>query len=192
MFIDGNRDLFGARFDHALMIEKLGKKDSCVKCHHMNMPMDSQSGCWECHRRMYAESNVFEHDWHASPTGGKIACDRCHAAGEERSRQTAKKCHDCHTDLYAGAAQAKDMAGEEPNYVAMSYVDAMHEQCIACHREMAADEEARIHMTACATCHGGAPSDYLTAAMQDYLPDPGVKPVMLPKAVFEQVEKPGN
>ena len=39
---------------------------------------------------------------------------------------------------------------------------------------------------------GSNPADYLTAAMQDYLPDPGVKPVMLPRTVLEQVEQAGD
>jgi len=180
LFIDGNRDAFGARFDHTLMIDKLGREESCIKCHHMNLPLDRQSGCWECHRGVYTSTAVFDHEWHAAPAGGKLACGQCHAKGEERGRESAKPCHDCHTDLYAGAATKPGAEGKEVDYTARSYVDAMHGSCIPCHRELAQADPDKVKLTECASCHGGAPTDYLTADLRDRLPVPGVKPVMLP------------
>ena len=85
MFIDGNRDSFGTTFKHAFHVENLGQEDSCFKCHHMNMPKDEQSGCWECHDSMYTEADTFKHDRHAGPEGLNIACDRCHAASHSDS-----------------------------------------------------------------------------------------------------------
>jgi len=180
LFIDGNRDGFGARFDHALMIDKLGREESCIKCHHMNLPLDRQSGCWECHRGVYTSSPVFDHDWHGAPGGGKLACVRCHTAGEERGRASAKLCRECHTDLYAGAAVKPGDDGERADYTARSYVDAMHESCIPCHRELAEEDPAKVPLTGCAKCHGGAPTDYLTADLRNHLPTPRVNPVVLP------------
>ena len=60
--------------------------ESCVKCHHMNIPKDLQSACSDCHRNMYATADVFRHDWHADPDGGDIACNLCHPPGEEKQK----------------------------------------------------------------------------------------------------------
>lgn len=192
LFIDGNRDSFGTRFDHALMVEVLGKKDSCVKCHHMNMPLDEQSGCWECHRSMYTPTEVFDHDWHSASEGGNIACNQCHTEGEEREKASAKKCRDCHTDLFAAADDAVEAVDAEKSYLALSYVDAMHRKCITCHRELAAQDTSKAPLTLCRSCHGEHPTDYLTDDIRDYLAAPSAKPVVMPELSLEEAEKSGN
>ena len=49
-----------------------GGKESCVKCHHMNLPRDENSACARCHTDMYRPVDAFRHDWHASPAGARV------------------------------------------------------------------------------------------------------------------------
>ena len=44
---------YGVTFYHQREIDRNGGKQSCVICHHMNLPRDQNSGCYECHRDMY-------------------------------------------------------------------------------------------------------------------------------------------
>jgi Ni/Fe-hydrogenase subunit HybB-like protein len=147
LWIDGNLDGFGVAFPHDRIQKRLGGDASCVKCHHMNLPRDRNSGCYECHREMYLPADAFRHDWHASPDGGRLACGQCHPSGQARTAAGVKPCSGCHKDLVpAGATIAVKQ------YRAAGYVQAMHELCIGCHKQMAA-QEGKPDFARCATCH---------------------------------------
>jgi ssDNA-binding Zn-finger/Zn-ribbon topoisomerase 1 len=143
----------------------------------MNMPKDEQSGCWECHDSMYTEADTFKHDRHAGAEDLNIACGKCHPTDLERSKETAKACLDCHADLFADASGAP---AELESYLAPSYVDAMHRQCITCHKSEAEKDEEKKRLTLCPTCHGEMASDHLKAEARDLLPASGAKPVIIP------------
>ncbi len=187
LYIDGNHDTFGTTFNHAAHVDSLGQKASCTICHHMNIPLDEQSGCWECHRNMYTSTDVFAHDWHAGPEGGKLACGQCHDEGQERSQATAKKCDQCHTDLIPAAATIKI-----DSYMAPAYVDALHDLCVTCHRDRAAADTTRAAMALCTACHVEAPSDYLTAEIKKTMAPAHPHPVMLPEQSVAEPQQPGE
>jgi Ni/Fe-hydrogenase subunit HybB-like protein len=147
LWIDGNRNGYGVSFPHEEMQKRLGGKESCVKCHHMNLPRDRNSGCWECHSDMYLASDASRHDWHASPAGGRVACVECHQAGQPRSAATAKACNGCHKDLIPAGATMRVR-----QYQAVSYVQAMHELCIGCHTQLA-KQEGKPELARCTNCH---------------------------------------
>jgi hypothetical protein len=147
LWIDGNLNGYGVAFPHERIVKRLGGDASCVKCHHMNLPRDKNSGCYECHRDMYLPVDAFRHDWHASPEGGRLPCTQCHQQGQPRSASTAKHCDGCHKNLVpAGAAIAVKQ------YNAVGYVQAMHKLCIECHKHLAA-QEGKPDFARCATCH---------------------------------------
>ena len=98
---------------------------------------------------MYLPSDAFRHDWHASPTGARLACVECHAKGQTRSREGVKPCASCHKDLIPPGATIK-----VKNYTAVAYVDAMHELCIGCHAKVA-KKENKPEVARCAECHKG-------------------------------------
>jgi Ni/Fe-hydrogenase subunit HybB-like protein len=185
LYIDGNRDSYGAVFDHARHVDSLGQDKSCASCHHMNAPMDKQTGCWECHRSMYTESAAFDHDWHSSPTGGNIKCGLCHTPGLERTKTSARQCQDCHADLTVeGAKVAVDA------YVAPSYVDAMHDLCLKCHLERAQQDSTRQAMALCPACHVAPPVDYIKPEMRSSLPTRDTHPVVFPAPSLKKEESP--
>ena len=175
MYIDGNRDAYGATLNHARHVDSLGQKASCALCHHMNAPMDNQTGCWECHKSMYTETAAFDHDWHSSPSGGNIKCNLCHTPGQERGEKSAKSCQDCHVDLMVDGARIAVDA-----YVAPSYVDAMHRLCVNCHSDRAQQDTTRQAMALCPACHVAPPVEYIRAEMRDMLPRRETRPVIMP------------
>jgi Ni/Fe-hydrogenase subunit HybB-like protein len=147
MRIDGNLDGRGVSFPHRKHVDMFGGKASCVRCHHMNLPRDQASGCYQCHRDMFSASDAFGHGWHSSPAGGKLDCGKCHPKGQARVAATAKKCADCHKDLLPAGSPFR-----VASYQARSYAGAMHHLCIACHR-VEAVKRAKADMPRCAWCH---------------------------------------
>ena len=147
LWIDGNLDGYGVAFPHKIHQTTRRESIGCADCHHLNLPLDQNSGCYHCHQDMYQASDAFRHDWHASPRGAALACTECHAEGQDRSAATAKPCASCHSDLLpSGAAIAVRQ------YRALGYVHAMHRLCIGCHSRRA--ERTGEHAVAqCAACH---------------------------------------
>lgn len=147
LWIDGNLDGYGVAFPHERIQKRTGGDASCVKCHHMNLPRDRNSGCYECHRDMYLPVDAFRHDWHASQAGGRLACVQCHEQEKPRSAAAAKRCDGCHKDLVPAGAT---IAVKRNN--AVGYVQAMHELCIGCHQRLA-EQQAKPDFARCTTCH---------------------------------------
>jgi Ni/Fe-hydrogenase subunit HybB-like protein len=147
LWVDGNLDGFGVAFKHAEHEKREGAKESCVKCHHMNLPRDENTACARCHADMYRPVDAFRHDWHASPTGGRVACYQCHTAGQVRTAATAARCDSCHKNLVPVGA-----AINVKQYRAVAYTEAMHRLCVGCHIKKA-KENNKPEMTRCAWCH---------------------------------------
>jgi len=147
LWVDGNRDGYGTAFPHEAHQKREGGKASCPLCHHMNLPGDRHSGCFECHRDMYLASDAFRHDWHASPRGGRVACWRCHAEGQPRRAATAKRCLECHKDLTPPGATIAVR-----QYRAPGYVEAMHRWCVGCHVRRA-QQMNKPDLGRCTACH---------------------------------------
>jgi Ni/Fe-hydrogenase subunit HybB-like protein len=176
LFIDGNRDGFGVEFAHEHHIDVLGKQASCPLCHHMNMPMDKQSGCYNCHRHMYESSDAFRHDWHASPTGANLKCYDCHKKGMDKTAKSAKACKDCHNDLFVKGSTIKINS-----YMAVSYTDAMHGLCLDCHRNRALQFTEKKNLDVCSVCHKSISPDYMNPAIISKLNDKYFNHVVLPE-----------
>jgi Ni/Fe-hydrogenase subunit HybB-like protein len=177
LFIDGNRDSYGVLFLHEMHVNKLGGKDSCAVCHHMNIPLDRQSGCYQCHTSMYQPASAFNHDWHRSKAGANIPCDNCHRPGLERMAATAKKCEECHLDLIPANSRIKF-----EKYVGPSYADAMHIMCISCHNKkmQLMTEKDKKDLTICTNCHEIESINYLKAELKEKLQGPYFNHVVLP------------
>jgi len=175
LFVNGNRDSYGVSFAHEEHVRRLGEKESCVLCHHMNLPLDKQSGCNACHSRMYTTSDVFGHDWHASPDGGNLKCGACHAEDQPRAAGTAKQCADCHKDMVPRGALV-----QVDKYDARSYTDAMHDQCMGCHQKNALTLEGKEKLAQCATCHKSGIPEYLPPEVENYFRDTTFNHVTVP------------
>jgi Ni/Fe-hydrogenase subunit HybB-like protein len=147
LWIDGNLDGFGVTFKHIEHEKREGAKESCAKCHHLNLPRDEGTPCFRCHRDMYLSSDSFRHDWHASPSGGRVGCYQCHAKGQARTAATAIACDKCHKNLIPAGASIK-----VKQYRGIAYTEAMHRLCLGCHVKKA-KENKKPEVIRCAWCH---------------------------------------
>jgi Ni/Fe-hydrogenase subunit HybB-like protein len=177
LFIDGNRDLYGVSFPHEKHISDNGQKASCVICHHLNIPMDKNSACYRCHKSMYLPADAFGHEWHQNSKGGNIACYRCHESGKEKSAQSAEKCDQCHNDLIPPGSKIIPK-----QYMAPSYVDAMHGLCVKCHREKAKSIPGKEDLARCTKCHESVPPAYMRPDAPTFNNHPYYNRVLIPGA----------
>jgi Ni/Fe-hydrogenase subunit HybB-like protein len=153
--IDGNRNGRVSLFPHTFHVEKLGSNDSCVRCHHLNMPQDRNSACSECHRDMYAVTDIFDHGSHVEALRGNDGCADCHRDPQAaKDRSTALTCTGCHAGMVVAGSVVrppeKGLDGFTP-----SYMDAMHGLCVTCHEQVVREGtvEVAAHFSNCATCH---------------------------------------
>ncbi len=153
--IDGNRNGRVSLFPHTFHVEKLGQNGSCVRCHHMNMPRDRNSACSECHRDMYAVTDIFDHSSHVAAVRGNNGCTDCHRDPEgAKGRATALACTGCHAGmLVAGSVVKPPETGMEG--FATGYMDAMHGLCVTCHEQTVAEGVVKVgeDFARCSTCH---------------------------------------
>jgi len=166
LIINANRNFDLVQFKHKFHIEKLGNDMSCDGCHHMNIPGDKQSGCWQCHADMNKATDAFRHDWHGSPQGANLSCADCHDLDSPKTVDNAKDCQACHKNLFPATEPFK-----VTGYLARGYVDAMHGSCVRCHEEKALALD-KPQMTLCTTCHDQALSDSINHDIAtNYNPD---------------------
>jgi hypothetical protein len=158
LLINGNRDQYVVLFKHQFHQNELGI--SCGACHHMNVPDDKATGCYECHNDMYAESSAFRHDWHASPDGAAVSCNKCHNKNVSKGKMFRNKkfnfktmCEKCHTNLIPADSRTPEIK----TYKTISYTDAMHKLCINCHEKRLKNDtllsKRKPNLARCMTCH---------------------------------------
>ncbi len=157
--IDGDHRGVAVVFPHADHQRRLGGRDSCARCHHLSLPRDHSTPCSRCHRHMERDTDIFDHGGHfvavarRDHLGGWIpanqACRVCHARPGPKGAATARPCLDCHEKDMAPSRKSEaplDMAQ------ASGYRVALHDNCIACHKEEAARGQ-RPELGDCGTCH---------------------------------------
>lgn len=152
--IDGNRAGQAVLFNHDAHLEREGGTESCATCHHLDLPLDSSSSCYECHRDMYESTSLFDHPTHVTALGGNTGCTECHDAGNPtKGRESATACAECHA---APAGSSSVIPAPQPHWRdAPGYMDAMHGLCITCHTLRAAQEPERFGdlLDRCDACH---------------------------------------
>ncbi|UCG53690.1 MAG: Ni/Fe-hydrogenase cytochrome b subunit [Candidatus Latescibacterota bacterium] len=154
--IDGNRDGNTVLFDHAAHIKRISipGRDSCGTCHHLNMPLDRNSSCSECHRDMYEPTDIFSHSSHVRKLNGNDGCTRCHSDNSAaKTRDTATACSECHTEEVAQGAFVTSPGARWRE--APGYMDAMHALCVTCHQKTIENtpERAPTNLARCDACH---------------------------------------
>ena len=152
--IDGNRDGKLVLFDHAGHVERTGGDTSCAVCHHLDIPLDRNSSCYECHRDMYEPTSLFNHASHVRKLDGNNGCSQCHDNNASvKDYQTAAACTECHK-----SKSVPQPIIEVPNERwrdAPGYTDAMHGLCITCHQRKVAQSPQRYPavLERCDNCH---------------------------------------
>ena len=157
--IDGNRGGVAVVFPHADHQRRLGGPQSCGRCHHLSLPADHSTPCSRCHRDMERDTDLFDHRAHFTAVarrdhlGGWIpenqTCRVCHSAGGPEGASTARPCLECHEKDMTPSRSVDAPLGLA---TARGYRAALHENCIACHKEEAAQQK-RPTLGDCSTCH---------------------------------------
>ena len=156
LMIDGNRDGRLVLFPHDNHVKKLGEEDSCVTCHHQNMPFDRNTSCHECHSDMYDTTDIFDHAFHVDKLDGNRGCVRCHAEDSAvKARATATACVECHAGMLVSGSRVEVPDGGTTGF-APGYMDVLHKLCIGCHQEKRDKEPDRFDAAfgRCDGCHG--------------------------------------
>jgi Ni/Fe-hydrogenase subunit HybB-like protein len=148
LHIDGNRSAYVVNFPHQEHQDRLTDENTgesnCQKCHHLDMPEDEATACWECHGDYHQPVSIFDHSLHQQALGRNESCLECHA--QEHVKLTAAICQECHETMVPGDGQtAFEM-------LAASYQDAMHGRCLDCHKEEALEQD-KPELALCSTCH---------------------------------------
>ena len=172
--IDGNRGGMATVFPHRDHRNRLGREESCVRCHHLSLPGDHSTPCSRCHRDMERTTILFRHEAHFAAVAAREgltgwirsnhSCSQCHESMETLGPDAAKPCLDCHRKDMKPAREILDPLGMAR---AAGYRVAMHGTCRSCHQKER-DRVGRPHLADCATCHRG--SRLLTAAARPQPP----------------------
>jgi hypothetical protein len=160
LMVDGNRNGMYVLFDHDAHLTRVaGGSRACVRCHHMNKPLDSATSCYECHRDQYLAVDLFDHRIHEQHNGGNTGCSKCHAgANTPRTRANTPKCSSCHPNMRPENTRVH-VADSGKRDRPSGYMQAMHGLCIECHRERKAElPPERQGIDQCAGCHGDLPT----------------------------------
>ena len=142
LLIDGNRGGKVVTFDHDAHTEAVD--GTCSMCHHMNMPGDMATSCFECHRDTHAATDIFDHQFHVDKHGGNSGCASCHAdPNKPKTRAHVPACLSCHEDMVEEETDL-EQPDEDSLFHAPGYFDAMHGICQTCHED---------EMEECKFCH---------------------------------------
>ncbi len=163
LLIDGNSKNDFTKFPHLQHQKYMGGKESCVQCHHINMPNDHSTPCARCHKKMLQETMIFDHTYHTKEIAKDLglrgmhpenkSCNVCHPRKQARTNSNAAECTECHLD---DMNLRNDLNKDFSFLLADSYMDAMHKNCIPCHER---EEKKPIFRNAgrklsdCSTCH---------------------------------------
>jgi Ni/Fe-hydrogenase subunit HybB-like protein len=157
--IDGNRGGVWTEFPHVEHQDRLGGESSCSSCHHISLPGDETTPCSRCHRHLVDPTLIFDHDLHVASVAEmeglegvfprNHTCTECHGVGQPRMRESAKPCLECHREDTRWAEEYDDTRDLSR---AVSYLEAMHGTCVACH-SAEAERIARPELPDCSTCH---------------------------------------
>ncbi|MFC1529361.1 cytochrome c3 family protein [Gemmatimonadota bacterium] len=168
--INGNRDSTLVLFNHVGHVDRQGGDDSCRLCHHLDLPYDRTSSCFECHRDMYEPIKLFDHTSHVRSLKGNEGCTECHPDGSEvKNYETATACVECHRNP-EGTGTVIGLP--DPRWKdAPGYMNAMHGLCVTCHERKAREEPGRFAklLDRCDACHNadyGVMLDEMTPARQ--------------------------
>jgi len=146
----GSNRLF-VDFDHRAHQDTLGKNESCIKCHHMNIREKEVSPCYACHTDMYVAKSIFNHGFHVQQFSKKGSCAVCHP--QERTARIFRPCKDCHPAMFPGKLVETGL-----KTVAPAYMDAMHKSCIECHKQQW-PKIGKPTPDYCNTCHKNMEGD---------------------------------
>jgi hypothetical protein len=99
--------------------------------------------------KIYAGPVSFDHAGHV--TAHQLACSRCHHTLEPGEAAVDEHCRDCHPE--AGFVRGEAAAGMDRDDLMAHYLNALHDQCIDCHKAIKIQDRQRDIPVGCTQCH---------------------------------------
>jgi Ni/Fe-hydrogenase subunit HybB-like protein len=158
--IDGNHTGVQTDFPHLEHQNRLGRENSCRKCHHLSLPNDQSTPCSRCHCYLIKETMIFDHTNHTiwvakdkQLTGlypQNYTCTICHLSGTAKTSKNTKECIECHNkDMNIANASSNLPASF---LYAVGFMGAMHKTCITCHTDQKKVLN-KPNLDGCSNCH---------------------------------------
>ncbi len=158
--IDANRNGdyvdFGHKKHQEVFQEKylMGEKETCVKCHHLTLPKDNNTVCRACHNDMQLPMPMFHADRHEERFKDDDQRASFAAFDLDRRKQNFEACMMCHEETMIGLI---GYASKGFNQMAPGFTQAMHGNCMTCHRLEEKDPTDPFSTGNCLGCHRPQP-----------------------------------
>jgi hypothetical protein len=99
--------------------------------------------------KIYAGPVVFSHAKHVTDYG--LSCNACHHTLENEEMEVEEHCSDCHTEPgFVRGKEAEELSEDE---LIEHYLNALHVQCIGCHKQKKIETRQRKIPVGCTQCH---------------------------------------
>ncbi len=99
--------------------------------------------------KIYAGPVVFTHAKHVTDYG--LSCNACHHTLEDEETEVEEHCNDCHTEAeFVKGKEAEELSEDE---LIEHYLNALHVQCIGCHKQKKIENRKRKIPVGCTQCH---------------------------------------
>ena len=99
--------------------------------------------------KIYAGPVVFSHAKHVTDYG--LSCNACHHTLENEEMEVEEHCSDCHTE--PGFVRGKEAEELSEDGLIEHYLNALHVQCIGCHKQKKIENRQRKIPVGCTQCH---------------------------------------
>jgi len=126
------------------------QEESCIMCHHLNLPNDNNTQCRACHKDMLLDTPMFNAERHRNRFKTEAAFEEFKHWEEVQPTKNFKTCLECHQENMIGLAK---MSEKEFSHQAPGYKHALHGSCQNCHREREGDAAEADDDSNCQFCH---------------------------------------
>lgn len=157
LLLDANLKNESVEFPHSKHKEAVAKEyglsqeDTCLKCHHLNLPNDNASNCRLCHSDMEADAPMFKEENHASRFKMTADLEKFHSKDLNNPKENYAACAECHLGNMKGLTE---YAVQGFDHQAPGYQHAMHGNCMTCHRQRGEAKKADpVGEGNCLFCH---------------------------------------
>ena len=99
--------------------------------------------------KIYAGPVIFNHAGHVNDIG--LSCNACHHTLEPQETEVEESCRDCHGE--PGFVRGKDAENLAEDELIEHYLNALHAQCIGCHKQKKIEDRKRKIPIGCTQCH---------------------------------------
>jgi hypothetical protein len=99
--------------------------------------------------KIFAGPVVFTHADHVKKYG--LSCIACHHTLEAEDAEVEEHCQDCHAK--PGFVRGKEAEVLDEDELIEHYLNALHTQCINCHKEKKIEDRKRKIPIGCTQCH---------------------------------------